>query len=131
MSPKDPYSLMFTSLYRAHPRFSKFGLCNHQHTAVVTLWHIQDQVMKKTSTSVLGAHSFSSSLPLWEAVIYMDTQAACGEAHLTIIKLRPADNHTSVSEKDPLVHLNLEMTIPGQCVDCTFISSKTLSRPSS
>ena len=132
MSPKDPYSLMFTSLYRAHPRFSKFGLCNHQHTAVVTLWHIQDQVMKKTSTSVLGAHSFSSSLPLWEAVIYMDTQAACGEAHLTIIKLRPADNHTSEFGKGSFSPLEpWDDCIPGQCVDCTFISSKTLSRPSS
>ena len=90
MSPKDPYSLMFTSLYRAHPRFSQFGLCNQQHTAEVTLWHIQDQVMKKTSTSVLGAHSFSLLLPLWEAVMYADTQAAYGEAHRE--EMRPPAN---------------------------------------
>lgn len=61
----------------------------------MTLCHIHDQVTEKTSTSVLGAQVFSSSLPLWEAVMYVDTQAACGEAHLTRIELRPADNHTS------------------------------------
>ena len=131
MSPKDPYSLMFTSLYRAHPRFSQFGLCNQQHTAEVTLWHIQDQVMKKTSTSVLGAHSFSSLLPLWEAVMYADTQAAYGEAHLRI-ELRPADNHTSEFGNGSFSPLEpWDDCIPGQCVDCTFISWKIRSRLSS
>ena len=54
-----------------------------------------NQVIKKTSASVLGAPTSSSSLPLWEAAMYVDTQAACGEVHLTRNELRLASNHMS------------------------------------
>ena len=66
------------------------------------------------------------------SVMYVDTQAACGEAHLTRNKLRPADNHTSEFGNGSFSPLEpWDDCSPGQCVDCTFISWKILSRPSS